>query len=141
MAKGNFQFILTFIKSKYKQKGLCCKGRFPNRTTQGGLTLAAQGGQTPKPLQNRKGHIHDETTKKDGDLLPNIARGREQNHGARKGGLAAAATQGANAHAEPLKLLTRIDTTYRVSIRVSETSKETIGGKILKLSEWETENA
>jgi hypothetical protein len=51
---------------------------------------------------------------------------------------AAAATQGANAHAEPLKLLTRIgSTTYKVSICFSETSKETIGDKILKLIESE----
>jgi hypothetical protein len=51
---------------------------------------------------------------------------------------AAAKTSGKRAESEPSKLLTRIgSTTYKVSIRFSETSKETLEDKLLKLVESE----
>jgi hypothetical protein len=54
----------------------------------------------------------------------------------------AAAMTSREAESEPSKLLTRIgSTTYKVSIRFSETSKETIEDKILKLVEKGAENA
>jgi hypothetical protein len=53
-----------------------------------------------------------------------------------------AAVTSVNKRSEPSKLLTRIgSTTYKVSIRFSETSKETIEDKILKLVERGAESA
>jgi hypothetical protein len=53
-----------------------------------------------------------------------------------------AVSRGEKSESEPSKLLTRIGSaTYKVSIRFSETSKETIEDKILKLVERGAENA
>ena len=48
----------------------------------------------------------------------------------------AARTQSSYAHAEPLKLTKRIgSTTYTVSVHFSQTSKETVEDKLLRLME------
>lgn len=55
-----------------------------------------------------------------------------------KMGAGAAMTQGSNTHAEPLMLLKRIgSTTFRVNVRFSSTSKETMEDKILRIVERE----
>ena len=54
----------------------------------------------------------------------------------------AAGISGKNAVKEPLNLLKRIgSTTYQVSVYFSETSKETLEDKILRLIEREVQNS
>jgi len=54
----------------------------------------------------------------------------------------AARTQSGNAHAEPINLTKRIgSTTYVVAVHFSQTSKETLEDKLIRLMEREVENA